>query len=244
MKTLKIALLLSSALAPALPSMAQTLRVQAGAANASMNWQGTKPDGGTMLLFGRKSPGLYLTAGAEVQRNKYFSFSCNAGYIRKGGMDEHIVSEPGSSRPTSYKRALHLDYITANALMECRLPLGKKLNPFISAGPRVDYLVSYNKAAIEQRATDYSLNSLLIGANIGAGIRYTHRAMDLAFQVDYMTDISNAGNFKDPYFGTQTSISSRTVAYSLSLGYALKHKKKNNPDTAPETISPEQPTQQ
>lgn len=174
---LKYLLLFLSILFAPMFIFAQSIVVQGGVAKSSLDvWY---PG------FDREISNPTFLAGVQYGLpclpEKYFNLASNIGFVRKGG--EGIVvstDEMGIQQPPRLFK-LRYDYVTINTCLEAKLPIGTFFRPFLSAGPRVDFLVK----ATEDGESVSNRNKATFGAILGGGLKCDLGALQLGVRGDY-----------------------------------------------------------
>lgn len=195
----------------------QTIHLQGGMSVSKLDWVVEYNNVPTLSFFNTEVTGVNIYAGVDYLNSKYFNLSSNIGYIQKGGKEDNISFTDGSGNVLySGSVTTRIDYISANTLAELKYPVAKTIVPFISAGPRVDYLVNYDKdfwgSAIRQ--TSY-------GLLLGGGVKYVFDRIELGIRTDfYLNFIKVLNNRPDAY--TYAHVSDKTYTVNVSIGYRLK----------------------
>lgn len=179
----KMFLFLSSVLFIPILVSAQSITMQCGVAQSSLDvWYpgfDTKISNPTFLVG--------MQYGLPFLPEKYLNLASNVGYIRKGG--EGIVTsfdENGIALPPKLFK-LRYDYISINTCLEANLPIGTFFKPFLSAGPRIDFLVK--ATADGQSASDR--NAVSYGAILGGGFKFDLGLVQLGARGDYYLNFNS-----------------------------------------------------
>jgi len=198
---------------------AQTLKIQAGATMSSLNCNLAYSK-----LFGDPIVSPYLLAGIDFMDKKYFSLSAGLGYLQKGGSDKlNFVSiddpEGTVSTQTAHAKA---DYITANAAFNFKLLPGRRLTPYLSAGPRIDMLLSANNYLKAVSGSD-GVKNINLGLNLGAGLNYTMGKYLVGLKADYLANFTGVGTYDatTPDGHISHKVQDKTFACSIVLGMRL-----------------------
>jgi hypothetical protein len=120
----------------------QTLKIQTGTTLSQLDWKlgilDIDPYSETMI-------GYSVFAGMDYLENMYFNLSSNFGFIRKGGKGTiTFTTETGETIDEKTEKA-KLNYFSVNTTFDLKYPIKDRIIPYISVGPRFDYLTSYSK---------------------------------------------------------------------------------------------------
>ncbi len=203
------ATLLSCILFLTISASAQIIQVQSGASFSKMDLE---LNGRNAHFYDKTmtSPAVFL--GLQYLDKKHFGLSANIGYIRKGGYEQYAYLDSSSN---SIKGAhFLLDYISFNTVVEWKFPISAKISPFLSFGPRFDYLVHVNDEHTGIR--QFPLDKWSLGLIAGAGVRYMAGRYQFSVRGDLLP-----GFTKIMTDGLET-LYDKTFLVSASVGYRLK----------------------
>lgn len=153
------------------------------------------------------------------------NLSCNVGFLNKGAKgEEQIYPLHGGDieRKTLKPR---LNYFSLNFLLDLKYPIKKNISPFLSVGPRLDYLISYN---IDKNYIWFergAFKDFNYGFLIGVGLKYDLSRLQIGVRADYYLNFSN---FFDIYLSSASQqdwtikVYDRTYTINLTMGYKLK----------------------
>lgn len=197
----------------------QSLKIQAGISSSSLDW---KLVNGAMKMYEQKITGHSLFIGLDYLQKKYFNLSSNIGIIRKGGEDNHIFSTDPFGMPlVGIKQKATLDYLSVNTTFDLKYPIKEKLFPFVSFGPRLDYLTSSNSNLNSLKETK-ELNKLSYGINIGAGIKYQFLRVQIGIRGDYLLNLNNISDYNVTNSTQVESIQVKDKTFLANLTLGLK----------------------
>ncbi len=140
--------------------------------------------------------------------------------IRKGGKNEiQLVGQNTviTDKPT-------LDYLSIHTTIESKYPMKDKLSPFLSFGPRFDYLVSSSKHFHFLQDID-GLRNTLIGLILGGGLIYEIydiSNLQIGLRIDYYLDFKNVADWTIENTGIGGRITVNTYTVNLTIGYSIK----------------------
>lgn len=216
---MKKAGLLLIGLTIAVLSSAQTIKLQGGTSFSKLDWElkGTNVD----PFFSETFIGYSFFAGLDYLDKQYYNLSSNMGMIRKGGKGEveltdingDLIGETVTEKPT-------LDYFSINTTFDLKYRIKEAVSPFISIGPRLDYLVSSSKIFDDLKDID-ELNHLAIGMILGGGLKYDYSSLQFGLRADYYVDFTNVADWKIEETGIEGEVNVSTFTINLTIGYRL-----------------------
>ena len=227
----KTALLLIG-LTIALFANGQIIKIQGGTSISTLDWKWKGV--GMPSLFNERLIGYSIFAGIDYFDKQYFNLSSNIGMIRKGGEDEIQLSDAhGSPIGTLIDKAT-LDYLSVNTTIDFKYRIKETLSPFISIGPRFDYLLNSGHHFDGPKEFDVppkefnGLKNTSIGLILGGGLKYDLSNLQLGLRADYYLDFSKVADWtiENTVNGVNTvgggEISVNTFTINLTIGYRLK----------------------
>ena len=181
---------------------AQALRsygVKAAFTSAATSYQSN----GSSRDYDRRR-GINVALFAEWQETSYLSVLVQMEYAQRGFVSAFQPGAPSRIDPVAGHAenvvATRIDYLSALVPLKIRYPLGKRLTPFVLAGPRVDVLLG-------QRAEAYGgtfgpeqfklrdLRRSQVGLSTGAGIALGGLGKTaLSIEARYNLDLTNASS--------------------------------------------------
>lgn len=187
----------------------QTLKIQGGTSISKLDWQNANQ------LDNKKLIGHSIFAGLDYFDKQYFNLSSNIGLIRKGG--EYYINfdsdEIALDKPV-------LDYLSINTTIDFKYTIKEKFAPFISLGPRVDFLInSKNFYALKGNG---ELNDTSIGLLLGGGLKYDISNLQLGLRADYYLNFTEVASWSIESIGKGGEVSVNTFTMNLTIGYKLK----------------------
>ncbi len=193
---------------------AQTLNIQAGTTISNLDWELNhyQPE------YRRNIIGYSFFVGMDYLDKKYINLSSNIGFIRKGGMWDVELFEIEKNFITYYPEKATLDYFSTNTLIELKYPVTGRFIPFISLGPRVDFLVSRN-ARFEDFNEQGFLHEVAFGILAGGGIKFVNGKSIIGFRFDYYADINDIATYQVFNQAEPAEIKARTFSLNVSYGY-------------------------
>lgn len=146
----------------------RTFGIHAAFANANVN---------TDILSDqfKSRPGYNLGVAAEWMNYDYFSLNSELNYCQKGFREETMETNDMGEVVQTVEATSKVDYISIPILAKFRYP-DLSVNPFISVGPRFDFLVAkkpgtfnFSQTAIESDFVN-GYSKFAFGASFAAGI--------------------------------------------------------------------------
>ena len=153
--------------------------------------------------------------GVDYFDHQYYNVSTNIGYVIKA--EEENVSQEWKDMGYPYCKN-ELEYISFNTTIDFKYPIYKKIIPFVSIGPRFDFL-THNTQKFQLYKPEY-LNDIIYGVIIGCGIKYDFEKIQIGARIDYYHNfneiakwpggdiMSEGGNIKD-----------KTYTFNFVIGY-------------------------
>jgi hypothetical protein len=144
------------------------------------------------------SVGYSFFVGADYMDKTYFNLSSNIGLIRKGS--EGMIIITNSQIAGDVLRDPLFEYISANTIIELKCPTTKKFFPFISVGPRADYLISDVSPMALSINLIGSLQKISYGLLLGGGLKYELAKFQFGLRSEYylnFNSIAKAGPTDD-----------------------------------------------
>ena len=213
----KKSLLLFIALLSLQLSFGQIVHVQLGPTISNLEWsvENIRRLGQDKTLMGRSA-----FIGLDYLNSRYFNLSTNIGYLQKGDRsDIAYIKEDGEILLFPRMTAL-FEYFSVNTLCEIKLPIRHQLIPYISLGPRMDYMISYPQDFSFIEEMD-ELPQYTYGANVGGGVKLDFRRLQVGIRSDYYLNLSKmadwVSNGDDNWWMDDT-----TFLVNLTVGYKLR----------------------
>lgn len=197
----------------------QTLKLQIGPSFSKLNWENSVVN---ETMYNKNVTGFNVLVGIDYLNLKYFNLSSNLGFIQKGGKDSiFVVAPPGEIEKKDLFKT-KLNYLTVNTTANLRFPIKDFVIPYLFAGPRIDYLISYKEdAVLFQQFDDWGiLNKLIYGALTGIGIDFkinkffVGAVFNYYFNFNKIVDNTSEAN-------VYNKIIDRTYTIDLKVGYTL-----------------------
>ena len=165
----------------------QVLKVQTGVSVSSL-YARSEFQGDVLTKQYEPLLGHSIFLGLDYIVKKHYSLSSNVGVVRKGSTEKYFrVNESGEWVDATRKETL--DYFSINAVADLKYPIKEKIIPYVSIGPRVDFLLD-NEYGSEFliggvfTKRDF-LNSYNYGLLLGGGVNYIFPKFDIGLRGDY-----------------------------------------------------------
>ena len=197
----------------------QTIKVQGGVSISELDYliKGNFP---SVSIYDEKLISYSLFAGLDYLDKQYFNLSSNIGMIRKGGKDEFLITdEYGQSTGLTSIEKPTLDYLSMNTLFELKYRIKDAVAPFISIGPRFDYLVKSNEHFEDLKDLD-ELKSISLGLLLGGGVKYDIQNLQFGLRADYYLNFVKVADWNTEFTSRIVNVS--TLAINLMIGYRLQ----------------------
>jgi hypothetical protein len=199
-------------------SYGQVIKIQGGISMTRLKWIYKSLQ---MDMYPDVFPGYTAFVGLDFGEKKFYNFSANTGLIRKGGEKEvWLVNDFGDKLGKTKVKAT-LDYLTVNTTINLKFPLKSRFKPFLSIGPRFDYLVKYsyqfNKGMDSNLMKSYSY-----GLIVGIGLKYEYKKFMFGVQDDYYLNFNKIADWPVQANNVGGRITNYTFTSNLSIGYKLR----------------------
>ena len=194
----------------------QTIFFKIGTSFSKLTWYnsmiGKKP-------FNKGIVGLNAMAGVNYLNYKYFYLSSNVGFIQKGGSQNVIITDNVGDSIGTTKETEKLNYLTINTTFNLKIPIKKVIEPYLFAGPRLDYLITYkeNFGLLKQFDDIGKLNKFSYGLLLGGGVNCNIKKFRFGIALDYYLNINKQINYTSN--GFTNKLFDNTFAINALFGY-------------------------
>lgn len=198
----------------------QTIKIQGATSISKLDWKlkGMNID----PFYNETLVGYSIFAGLDYLDKPYYNLSTNIGMIRKGGKDEVVLTDLfGELTGQTITEKPTLDYLSINTMIDLKYKIKETVTPFISFGPRFDYLVSSSNHfdSIEEIE---ELKSTSIGLILGGGLKYDISNIQFGLRADYYLDFTKVADWTIENTENGGEVTVNTFTINLSIGYRLK----------------------
>jgi len=195
---------------------AQVIKLQAGTTLSKLDW---KIPGTNTMIYDQVFMGYSAFFGIDYLFKGNYNFSTNIGYLEKGGKAEwKLLDAEGKFTGETFKEKPQLDYISVNTTIDFNYPLSEHFLPFISAGPRVDYLLNHT-GEFDYYYNNDELNSIAYGLLFGGGFKISIKKVLIGLKADYYLNFSKIAEWPESINRLKGEITDETFTISLALGY-------------------------
>ncbi|HBZ67986.1 MAG TPA: hypothetical protein DEO70_14220 [Bacteroidales bacterium] len=204
----------------AILSNGQTIKIQGGTSVSKLDWQMKGMI--TNSFYNETMIGYSIFAGVDYLDKQYYNLSTNIGMIRKGGKGEiALVDQYGELTGQTITEKPTLDYLSINTMIELKYRIKETVTPFISFGPRFDYLVSHSSHLYSLEDID-ELKSISVGLIFGGGLKYDISNLQFGLRADYYLDFTKIADWSIESTGNNGEVTVNTFTLNLTIGYRLK----------------------
>jgi len=197
----------------------QIIKIQGGLSISSIDWELKNINASP--IFDDNLLGYSIFAGIDYMDNKYYNLSSNIGLIKKGGKDElQLVDADFEFTGDSKVMKPTLEYLTLNTLFEVKYSIKEIVSPFISFGPRIDYLVKSSKE-FDSLEEMNELKSISIGMILGGGLKYDFNKIQFGIRYDYNLNFNKIAEWKVETSNISGQITDNTFTINMTIGYKL-----------------------
>ncbi len=161
-----------------------------------------------------------IHAGLELEmfRHPWLGMLAGAGIAQKGNQIEVEITHAGQPEGTGEFKTFRstFNYAYLELLLKVHREFGP-VTPFVFAGPRLDYMISYDSDLSLETIED-EMSDALFGLSYGVGVEYNFGRIGLAAVFTHQYDFSYVYDKEPETFGLE---SIRNKAYFLDL--AIKY---------------------
>ena len=183
-------------------SFSQIIKFQPG---ISLSNTDLKYNSGYWQYSNKTLIGYSMFIGIDYLNDKYYNLSTNVGVVKKGG----TVTATAPDEPI-WRFNLNLDYLSLNTTFEVKYPLKYRITPFLSYGPRLDYLLNDNSLS--------GYNQFNYGILMGGGLKYDVNNFQIAIRSDYYLNFATINKPRTYIF---SKINDKTTTICFTIGYKL-----------------------
>jgi len=197
----------------------QIIKIQGGTSISKLDWDLKEVD--MPPMFEESLIGYSLFAGIDYFDKPFFNLSSNMGLVRKGGKGEVLLTSYSGIPYLNLTSKPTLDYFSINTTIDFKYRLKETLSPFISFGPRFDYLINRSNFFSDLE----ELNKTSIGLLLGGGLKYDYSRFQFGLRADYYLDFkkfSKIAEWAQESNRFAGEISVKTFTINLTVGYRLK----------------------
>jgi hypothetical protein len=199
----------------------QAIRIAAGPSFSWINWHNSLPN--ETGNFSEMITGFNFLAGYESVDFGPANMVYSLGFMQKGGKDSFKVDDPESANENWVDYSFRSNYLTVSAIGKINFPIEEVITPYVSFGPRLDMLLTYNEnmKLMELFQDTGELNRFLVGLNAGAGIEFTIDKILAGVSFDYYFNLNKLVNYTTDY-GVESKINEDAFSVNLTLGYSFE----------------------
>jgi hypothetical protein len=145
--------------------------------------------------------GFNAAVFAEWLDLSWFSVVTQLEYVQRGMEMEFVVTTAESPEGIGTRRvAGRVNYLSLPILAKVEIPLGE-VSPYVLAGPRLDYLISYRSDDGLFDALYKQFRKTLLGASFGAGLAARgDLPVTILLEARYNIDLQNS--YATPFYTT------------------------------------------
>lgn len=199
----------------------QTLKIQKGTSISNLTWNLYGLTNEPISPYNKPLFSYAIFAGIDYLDKPYFNLSSNIGFIRKGGKGEAFFTDENGELPNQIKTVTAtLDYLSINTMIDLKYPIEETISPFVSVGPRFDYLVN-NSREFYALEVNNELKNTLFGLILGGGVKYDISNLQLGLRADYYLDFTKIADYKNEETGIRGETTVNTFTINLFVGYRL-----------------------
>lgn len=198
----------------------QTIKIQVGTSISKLDWQlkGMNID----PFFNETSIGFSIFAGLDYLDKQSYNLSSNIGMVRKGGKGKAVLTGlSGDITGQTITEKPTLDYLSVNTKIDLKYRIKGNFAPFVSFGPRLDYLLNSSKHFDSLDEID-ELKSTSVGLILGGGLKYEVSGLQFELGADYYLDFTKIADWTIESTGISGKVTVDTFTLNMSIGYKIK----------------------
>ncbi len=197
----------------------QIIKIQGGTTLSKLDWQIGSMD---LEPYNETLVGYSVFVGLDYLDKKYFNLSSNLGLVRKGGKGElQLINPMGELTGETVIEKAASDYFSVNTLIDVKYQFKEKISPFISIGPRFDYLIGYSNHFDSLEEID-ELKKTSLGVILGGGIKYDLSKIQLGLRADYYLNFTKVADWPAEPGNLGGEINDNMFSINLAIGYKLQ----------------------
>ncbi len=190
-------------------SFCNTITIQGGVSLSKLNWSVGNIEN---AFYNHRNRGYSFLVGVDYLDKHFFNLSSNIGIIRKGGMDSTANGDMDGAISES---SVALDYLTLNSAIDLKFPIKDAFFPFISIGPRFDFLVKES----DEFDTILGMKKYSLGLLLGGGVKYSFTKIVIGMRLDYYLNFNDIANWERSTTNVGGDISDNTLTINMILGF-------------------------
>jgi hypothetical protein len=189
----------------------QTLFLKLGPSVSKLKADATP--GACMVIDENTAIGFNAIVGLDYLNYKYFNLSSGLGIVQ--GVGNEVIATYES--PYQIKDIpVKLNFLTINTTCKLKIPIKDVFEPYINAGPRIDYLLSSTHVG-DLFTTNPGINKILYGALLGGGMIVRINKIELGLCCDYYLNFNKLVDHQEH----DETVSVSTFTINAIIGFKL-----------------------
>ena len=142
--------------------------------------------------------GFNVAVYAEKDVSDFMSFLLQLEYSQKGYIFEQVETNEAGTEIQDVRANTRLDYISVPLFLKIKYPT-QKITPFVTIGPRFDYLANFNKGEFKFTSVTFTddfadyLKSYVFGGSVSCGLQIpASNKYDISIEFRYNYDFSDS----------------------------------------------------
>jgi hypothetical protein len=196
----------------------QTIRIQGAYITSKI--QSTKKD----VELGRQNytdpiHTFRPSIGVDFFERKYYNVSATVGLTRKGGVGQHEETVWGGDiRKETFET--RIDYVSMSLAFEGGYPI-HMVTPFVSAGPRFDYMTRFSQDQ-NRYMKEISPYNYSFGINVGGGFKFNYGKYLLGARYDHLYSFTPVHKLPGSFNDGDDIVTDRTYSVTAFIGYRFR----------------------
>lgn len=197
-------------------SKGQIIKVQAGSTVSNLDWEV-----GNISAYDKSLIGYTVFLGIDYLKKKSINLSSNFGFIKKGGRSEiQLTDIEGNPIGTTSTEKATLKYLSFNTQIEYNHQPERTFSPFVSAGPRVDYLIDHS-GHFDLLENSGDLKNFSLGIILGTGLKYNVGKAQLSLRAERYINFNKIAQISSSSQNLGLNVLDKTWTVVFSVGFNL-----------------------
>ncbi len=165
--------------------------------------------------------GINLSLTADFLEKKYFVLAADLGFIQKGGILKIETTTQNNPEPFSQTQDFKstFNYLTISPNIRFKYDINS-FSPYLTIGPRVDYLISYAENMNSTLSKEFFSNSVF-GISYGAGVQYNKLNTSFLLELQHHYDITPIKDSEPANSNAGLKIKNNAFVVNIGMKYNL-----------------------
>ncbi len=197
----------------------KSIAIKSGLTLSNQTWN-YKTLGNSFKKDYRQGFGIFISP--EFIDNKYFSFLIDAGYIQKGASEQFDIKSPAGTTGTNNAVILesNFNYLAISPMLKVRYERMSFI-PYIIAGPRADFLLSYTSDR-DFSSLESEMNSISLGLSYGGGFEFRKKHIGIMAEAQHHIDATNLINQPQSDNTSELTVRNQSILIQTGIRYYFR----------------------